>query len=151
MRPVYLKLSVALLFLLGIDFLNPFLFSLKAELLYLGILFIAFHSPIEFALTNALVLGLVKDRLVFAPFPFYTVFFLITCIGIGYFVKHFHPRVIVKTLGIAGILLLYGLYNSILVGQLSVKLLSLFILQSIALYHLLHYIMFQWIHDFSTG
>lgn len=147
MKLVYLKLSCLLFFLLLVDFLQPFYFSLKAELLYVGLLFISFHASLGFALACALVAGMVKDSLLFSFFPFHTLFFLSSCIFVKYFLKHFHPHPVAKTLSVAAILALYGLYNAMLVRQLDFKLIILFTVQSVALYQLYHYLIVRWIPD----
>jgi len=151
MKLLQIKCLAILFFLIFVDFLNPFSFSLKTDLVYLGILFMAFRVPLEVSLVNALLFGLMKDVLVFLFFPLHTLFFVTTCIVVWYFVKHFHLRFLVKNILIFGILSLYGLSNSLFIGQLDLKLLVLFILQSIVLYHLFHYIISQWIPEYSTG
>ncbi len=147
MKLLYLKLSCLLFFLILIDFLQPFYFTLRLEFLYVGLLFVSFHAPLGFAVVCMLAAGIVKDILLFSFFPFYTVFFLASCVFIKYFLRHFHPRPIAQTLSVAAILMLYGLYNAMLVRQVDIKLLILFTVQSVVLYHLYQYLIIRWMPD----
>ncbi|MCM8773175.1 MAG: hypothetical protein NC820_00325 [Candidatus Omnitrophica bacterium] len=116
---IYYKKIIIFLFILSfMDIILPlYIPFFNIEFIPLGVIFVAYHLPFKFGVVTSLILGLVRDALLFRKIPFSCFIFLIVFLSIRYLSnyfkfkrKDFSPH-LVSTIGLIIYIILNNLWN----------------------------------------
>ena len=146
-----LKIIFLLFVLLFFDLIRPLGYALSAEFLFLGIIFTALTQKLVVALALAIIFGYLKDCLGPGTSPLYLIEFPLLCLFAAYslsgflFIRSQKEKIFYKA-GLVIFLIIIHISLNSFKQDLFLPLFSLnFLIQSLAIYFFLNYLLKSWI------
>ncbi|MCM8823361.1 MAG: hypothetical protein NC822_01650 [Candidatus Omnitrophica bacterium] len=141
---IYRKKIIIFLFILPfMDIILPlYIPFFNIEFIPLGVIFVASHLTFKFGVVTSLILGLVKDALIFRKIPLSCFIFLIVFLSIRYLSNYFKfkrkdfSQYLVSTIG----LIIYIVLNSLWNEELSFLFYFSFLIYSFIVFSLFNYL-----------
>ena len=149
MKLATVKIMCILFVFFLLDFMRPLHFYLKAEFLFLGIIFVSLHYSLIYSLVLSVIFGIVKDSFFPSHFLFYTFCFILFTYVVNYVRTKFHEKLILKRSVVVFSIFSYALLNGIALDAFNVGITFAFCVQSYVLFYIIDYFLIQWVQNLS--
>ncbi|MBU1366534.1 MAG: hypothetical protein ABIK26_03870 [Candidatus Omnitrophota bacterium] len=149
MREKDCKIISVLFVLFILDLIKPFSYSLRAEFLFLGIIFLSLNYRFWFSFVLSIIFGYLKDSFGLEAIPLNLIEFSLFSALIHYFLLHFH-KIPVRIFIVFAAIIIHIVLQAAHIRRIFPLFSLLFFIHSSLIFFLINYLLKKWIRISSA-